>query len=435
MAIKRSFKPFSVALKGKGVSTLLRRVWSIGQRYGLTAAKMDRALAQLSQILKQFNCRATLPVTAVALARNSGVIQKYQAQGIEFAIHGYRHVDYSQLALEEQFRHLRQAAQLFQDHGIHFGGFRCPYLRWNELTLEALSQNGFNYDSSTSLFWDIGEEHATDAYRQVLGFYGARPAVEHLALPHLDPASQLVRIPYCLPDDESLVERLRWRSLAEMNQVWPAMFRQIHESEELFVLGLHPERVGACSDALVATLQQVRAAGPAVWCTRLSEIADWWKARYAAVVNVAEIQDGVFQLTVQGSESTALMLRGLDVRTEAEPWFNGYRRARGTACVVGASKRPFIGVSPGVDPALISLLRQQGYVVETSLKPQLYPFYLSDGSFRRQDERRLIERIEGADWPLVRLGRWPNGARSAVAITGDIDALTLWDYGLRPLEG
>jgi hypothetical protein len=34
----------------------------------------------------------------------------------------------------------------------------------------------------------------------------------------------------------------------------------------------------------------------------------------------------------------------------------------------------------------------------------------------------------------VWLGRWLNGARSALAITGDIDALTLWDCGLRFFE-
>jgi hypothetical protein len=31
------------------------------------------------------------------------------------------------------------------------------------------------------------------------------------------------------------------------------------------------------------------------------------------------------------------------------------------------------------------------------------------------------------------LGRWPHNTGSALAITGDIDALTLWDYGLRYL--
>jgi hypothetical protein len=45
----------------------------------------------------------------------------------------------------------------------------------------------------------------------------------------------------------------------------------------------------------------------------------------------------------------------------------------------------------------------------------------------------LLSQIEETDRPLVRLGRWPNSARCALAITGDIDALTLRDFGLRYL--
>jgi hypothetical protein len=45
-----------------------------------------------------------------------------------------------------------------------------------------------------------------------------------------------------------------------------------------------------------------------------------------------------------------------------------------------------------------------------------------------------LAQVEGTGCPLVRLGRWPNAARSALAITGDIDALTLRDYGFRFLS-
>jgi hypothetical protein len=42
--------------------------------------------------------------------------------------------------------------------------------------------------------------------------------------------------------------------------------------------------------------------------------------------------------------------------------------------------------------------------------------------------RRVIEESKR---PLVRLGTWPDGARSALAVTGDIDALTIWDFAAR----
>ena len=217
----RLIKPIAVALKGKGPSTTIKRAQTIGKRYGMTVAKMDRSLESLAGILQQFDCRATLPITAVALARHGAAIHKYQSQGIEFAIHGYLHVDYSQLSSKEQLSHLREAVQVFRDHDIDYDGFRCPYLRWNEHTLTALGQNNLNYDSSTSLVWDVEKKHITESYDRALSFYGARSAADYPALPALEATDGLVRVPYCLPDDEALVERLRWNGSGEMNGVWP----------------------------------------------------------------------------------------------------------------------------------------------------------------------------------------------------------------------
>ncbi|MDI9546097.1 MAG: hypothetical protein QM346_00715, partial [Chloroflexota bacterium] len=62
-----------------------------------------------------------------------------------------------------------------------------------------------------------------------------------------------------------------------------------------------------------------------------------------------------------------------------------------------------------------------------------HAYFLDRQQFSALDERPLLAEIEDGDRPLVRLGRWPRGARSALVVTGDIDALTLWDYGLRAL--
>jgi hypothetical protein len=209
------------------------------------------------------------------------------------------------------------------------------------------------------------------------------------------------------------------------------MFRQIHERGELFSLGLHPERVADCSDALIATLRAVHAVGPAVWRACLRDIVAWWRARTDTTLVICDVEDNVLQLSVNGPAGVALMLRSLDVKTAAEPWFDGYQLASEIPCVVQANRRPFIGVPPDAVPGLTYFLKQQGYIVETSLQPDLYSLYLDRSSFSREDERPLIAQIEEADFPLVRLGRWPDGARSAFCVTGDIDALTLWDYGLR----
>jgi hypothetical protein len=44
---------------------------------------------------------------------------------------------------------------------------------------------------------------------------------------------------------------------------------------------------------------------------------------------------------------------------------------------------------------------------------------------------RRAGRGEGLAGPLVRLAHWPEGYRSAVAITGDVCAITLYDFAAR----
>ncbi len=424
-------KPIAVALKGKGPAALMKRVGTISKRYGVNTGKMDQALNQLSQMLQEFDCRASLPITTVALARNSKVIQKYQAQGIEFAIHGYRHIDHSQLTHDEQVEHFRKAYQIFQDHDIHCEGFRCPYLRWNEGTLSALSEIDFTYDSSNSLVWEVDSKHGTDPYYRALEFYGAKPAKDYPAVPSFDAEKNLVRIPYCLPDDESLIERLEWDSPQQMDAMWPEMFHQIHQDGELFNLGLHPERTADCAGGLRATMQEISHISSEVWRARLSEISAWWKSRLETKVDATVVQENDLQINIDGPEGTTLLLRSLESKTKAEPWFDGYQRAIETPCVITSHRRPFIGISENSDSTLSDFLRQQGYIVEVTSEPENYTYYLDQKTFTASDEKPLIQKIEQEQFPLARLGRWPNGTRSAFCVTGDIDALTVWDYGLR----
>lgn len=429
------------AMRGKGPTAglsgprnLLRRTGIILWRYGVTTRQMDRALAALTDVLDEFQCGATLPVPAAVLARHPGVLEKYQHRNVELAVHGYTHVDHSQLAPVEQARRLTDARLIHLSRGAPGLGFRGPYLRWNEDTLAALRAAGFLYEGSQALAWDVVGDLDTPEYRHVLGFYGAVSARDYPALPRLDDG--LVRIPYCLPDDEALVDRLRLRPGEAMNRVWLEMLGRTHAQGELFTLGLHPERTGVCREGLVATLRKARTLSPGVWIARLDEIARWWVARSQAVVRVAEGERAaggsrVYHLDVAGPAGVVVLVRGARVLTPTTAWDGEYLLAVGTRVSVQADRRPLIGVSRSSPPSLVSFLRQQGYVVESADERAAYALFLDRPRFAPEDERGLLVELESAACPLVRLGRWPNGARSALCVTGDVDALTAWDYGLR----
>lgn len=421
--------PITVALKGKGLLKLAQRAVSIVRSYGITLGKMDRALKQFTAILSRFGCSATFPIASVALGRNPQVIKKYQEQGIEFAIHGYRHIDYCQLSQTEQLAQLALAKQLFDSIGIQVQGFRGPYLHANSDTLVALQHQRLAYDSSQALSWDVLDGCETSAYRHVLGFYGALSANDYPSLPSMQ--DNLIRIPYNLPDDEALVHRLSLETTDRMNALWLAVLHRSYELGELFTLGLHPERIFICQEPLMAVLSEARQLDPAVWIARLDEIATWWRARNEAEVEITDTADGKLRVTVMGPSGTTVLARGVQVDASTLPWADGYQQVQATTFTVHAPLRPCIGLSPTTSPELSSFVRQQGYIVEISEGGHHYAYYLDQTDFTAEDQRPLLAQIGGTDRPLVRLGRWPNGARSALAITGDIDALTLWDYGLR----
>lgn len=421
--------PLSVAIKGKGVFSLLKRTQSIAARYGLTGSKMDGALALLAGALQPFGGKATLPVTAVTAARHSSIVKKYQEQGIEFAVHGLVHVDHTRLSPDGLQAHLQDASRIFRQTGIRAAGFRCPYLRWNNDTLEALRKSGFIYDSSQALAWDVVDGLETGAYHHVLGFYGAQSAGNYPALPRID--NGLVRIPYCLPDDEALVERLQLANGRAMAEIWTEILYRTHHNGELFTIGLHPERTALCRQALQITLQKAASLSPPVWIARLDEIAAWWQTLAAVTFETTQAGPDKLRLRINAPGSAGVLVRGVAVEAPTTPWAGNYQAVPKSEFMLNTPTRPFIGISPGSPPALADFLQQQGYLVEISPNARTYPFYLDRTGFEPADERPLLARIEQAEWPLVRLGRWPHRAQSALSVTGDIDAFTLWDYGLR----
>jgi hypothetical protein len=51
-----------------------------------------------------------------------------------------------------------------------------------------------------------------------------------------------------------------------------------------------------------------------------------------------------------------------------------------------------------------------------------------------QRKSALVQQIEELEAPLLHFGCWPDGNRAALAISGDIDSVTVQDFFLRVLE-
>jgi peptidoglycan/xylan/chitin deacetylase (PgdA/CDA1 family) len=419
----------TAAIRGKGFPLFAQRAVDIIRRYGITPVKMERALEQLVAILDRFGCSATLAIVAVVLGRHPRPIRRLHDRGIEFSIHGHRHIEYDQLSPIEQSAQLAQARRLFERAGLPPKGFRAPYLRASSDTLQAVKDKGLAYDGSQAISWDVLAGRDTPAYRHALGFYGALAASDYPSLPRLEDG--LVRFPYSLPDDEALVHRLSLETGEQMSVLWLAVLGRSYQRGELFTLGLHPERILVCQEALAAVLTAARSLSPPVWIARLDQIAAWWRARAQSAVQITGLGGGEYRVEVSGPAGTTVLVRAAEVDGPTATWIDGYHRVLAAALTVRASPRPFVGISSRACPRLTGFLRQQGYILEVSDQARDYAHFFDRQTFTADQELALLAQIEGAGSPLLRLGRWPEGARSALAVTGDIDALTLWDFVLR----
>ena len=337
-----------------------------------------------------------------------------------------------ELGFENQLDHVRQSQRIFENAAVRAAGFRSPYLRWNADTISALGECGFAYDSSQALAWDVTNGLKTEYYARALEFYGAQFALQYPALPRL--TKGLVRIPYCLPDDEAFVERLHlvdWNAMADL---WLEMLDRIYQAGELFTLGLHPERVPLCQRALQAVLEKARSLSPPVWIARLDEIAAWYRTLGQTTFEARQEADNCFRITIQAPPQATILVRSIQAETIVKVWAHGYQRISINEFTFRSNICPWVGLSPDSPVSLKNFLQHQGYLVEISAEAQAFSYYLRRTRFSHEDERPLLAEIERGDWPVVRLARWPGGAQCGLAVTGDVDAFTLWDYGHRILN-
>ncbi len=384
---------------------------------------------EFHQATRELGEAVTLPITAGVLGRNPDKARELASQGVEFAVHGYEHWDYSGLPESDQERSLRNSLNVFREKGVPVSGFRAPYLRTNESTVRALRNCGFEYDASAAIHWAIGSRLESPTYLKSLDFYGSRCWKDHPSLPTL--AGGLVRIPYSLPDDESIIERLRISGPDEIYEVWLSILEQTHQLGELFVLGNHPERFGHCSAALVRVVETARALDPPVWIANLKRISDWWRNRALARVDLTELGAGQLRVVISGPRDVSVLIRGTNPETPTVRWTYEYKRCLENTIILESKWRPWIGVSPSTPAEIVNMLRQHGYIVEVSTESSGYSVYLYVENLSTADSRRIMAGIESTRKPFLKLNKWPGDARSALAITGDIDALTLFDYLFR----
>jgi peptidoglycan/xylan/chitin deacetylase (PgdA/CDA1 family) len=435
------------SIKTKGTHNFTRRLRTVFTRFGFSEAQTRQALYTVIETLRYYGAAPTFFIPAVVLRRHPGLLAEITRRGAEVGVHGYVHNDYRTLNKEKQYAQTQRAISVFERTHIPYQGFRNPYLGWTEESLEVFSDLGFVYESNEAVLHDVIDMNQLsplirDGYEKSLALFQAIPCSSYALRPHFE--GNLLRIPTSIPDDEMLFDRLRITKPEEVGILWSTVMSRVYDMEGLYTLNLHPERGILCKQALDILLTYAYSRPRPVWITRLGEIAQWWKER--SQFSLTFTPQGERRWYVAASCTAEATVLARHVTVEDAPtvsWSAADMRVQSTSFTVSATYCPCIALSPETPGAVADFLQEQGYPTVRCLQTEadLYTLYLDEreglGNTRQEQlERRstLVEKIERIEKPLIRFGNWPNGHKAALAISGDIDSVTVQDFFLRIIE-
>jgi peptidoglycan/xylan/chitin deacetylase (PgdA/CDA1 family) len=436
------------SIKTKGMRTFCRRLWTVFTRFGLSEAATRRSLHTMVDVMRNYGATPTFFIPAVVLRRHAALVAAVAREGIEIGIHGYVHNDYRSLDTSEQRAQTAQAAEVFRSAGIPYRGFRNPYLGWTDESVGVFADVGLSYDSNEAVAHQVVDlapfsPTIRDGYAKSLELFQALPCTVATLRPHFD--GPLVRLPTSIPDDEMLFDRLRITDAQAIGRIWSSVLQRVYDLGGLYILNLHPERGVLCREALEILLTSAQSQSLPVWLAPLEEVGAWWREHRTFRLRITQCGTDRWLIQRTGSTRATLLARYLtvDEGEPATPWFGVDAHVGGHSFVAHAARCPCVALSPATAEEVSDFLLEQGYpTIRTSPEDaSQYALYLDLpeglGATRAVRWRRrgdVLHHLEQLEAPLVRFAPWPNSARAALSISGDIDSVTIQDFFLRILE-
>ena len=422
---------FNEWYKKRGIRFIYQRALRLKQRYGANAAKAMQRINLCVDSLEEYNCNPTFFVPAVVVKRNLGFIKGLQARGCEIGVHGYQHVDLRSYSPAESSAQLMRAVDVFKTVNLEVHGFRCPYLSSSDELLHALPKQVFKYSSNKAIAWSHHTQvngSAPIMFATIEKFYRPLSSESSVSLPWMQDG--LVEVPVSVPDDLQMYDGLNF-SPDQVSAAWSILLKQTQQRGELFNLIFHPELAALCDGPFVEVLKEARLEPNRVWVTRLRDISDWWLQKEGFGINIERHESG-FVLNFICTERGTILYKDFEVEEQSSGWDETYRRLLSKRLAIRGEVLPLIGLEAGLPDWVSSALNGMGYLT-TPLADGLKNSITIDNACVEQfaNAVELREYIESQKASLVRFWPWPDGQRSALCLTGDLDALSLADYATR----
>jgi hypothetical protein len=417
-------------------------IWQRGRniltRYGLTGSKAENRIEQCIKVLASMKCSPTFFVPGMVVERHPGFIKYIRKLGAEIAVHGYNHVDLSTCPPEDASGQLLRAVQIFEKNGLDVHGFRCPYLSCTDELLREIPLGVFEYSSNKAIKWDVSRSDLSKGDLMVDTidrFYTPQNAQSTVCVPWVQDG--LVEIPVCVPDDLQLMDGYQM-SPTSVAETWIDLSSKIYQRGELFNLMFHPELGSYCIYPILKLLDAANRMHPGVWMTNLEYISRWWIEKAGFSMDLRS-EGGLLYFNFNCNPRATILCRDLkpvdlEQANKLSAWDGRYFKINAQSIAVSDLPRPLVGVSSEILPDVVTFLQEQGYILDRTSLAAKCTIFLDHNSLKSfSNHLELIEWIEKSHGPLVRFWRWPDGAKSALSITGDLDALSLLDYVSRIL--
>src|SRR5581483_5999867 len=318
---------------------------------------------------------------------------------------------------------------------------------WNEASLRVFSALSLGYESNDAVLHDVINMEQLPSvlrkgYEKSLELFQVLPCTAYTLRPHFE--GSLLSIPTSVPDDEMLFDRLRITQAERVGRIWSMVMQRVYELGGLYTLNLHPERSILCKQALEMLLERAHHQAYPVWITRLEDIAEWWKERGKFRFQITPLAAHHWQVEVSCTPRATVLARNINLENQTSAaWFGNNVRLSSHTFIVNAETCPSIGVSLQTPQSVFDFLLEQGYCVSRCAQKDAdtYAYYLDmpEGLGDTRGEQvaqrsALVEKIEQMETPLLHFGCWPDGCRAALAVSGDIDSVTIQDFFWRIFE-
>lgn len=379
-------------LETKGFFHAGERLAQVISRFSQGRRRFAQMLSCLEKDFANKEISITFCVSASVLKRNQDLIERLQNLGHKVAAHGYYHTRMTNLSKDQQAEVLKSSHHFFSELGFPVSGFRCPYLNYNQDTIEAFQSSQYQWTSQQLIFWDNGFNGQVD---RLFSLYNTSTAEETLSLPNFK--GKILEIPITAPDDEILYERCRIRDANAISETWCDVLDQTYKGGELFHLLFHPERFPYFKEAILRVIQKVQALQPFVWTPSLEELTKWWQRRAQMEWRLKASVSGGWTVWIKAPKEATILLKSPNLK--AESWrvlpdendsetsfsvYKDYVQVRpleqgetDSKYPAGNSKKHLIGLAWSCPDNLEQFLREEGFLVERSGNPQDYSLFMS----------------------------------------------------------